>query len=147
MTDLRDMVAEEYRDRLQGRMQIRDRQEFVIGGFTEPQGERIGFGALLLGYYEGDRLRYAGQVGTCFSDDFLEKFRGQPDSIKRKTPPCAKKDNLPAKGVHWIRPEYVGEVGFTEWTGKNRLRLPRFLGLRRNKEAKNVVKEQTGMAQ
>lgn len=118
-----------------------NRQEFVIGGFTDPQGERLGFGALLLGYYNGKQLIYAGQAGTGYSDEFLKEFRGRLDRIERKTPAFAKDNDLPAKGVHWVQPKYVGEVGFTEWTEKNRLRHPRFLGLRRDKQPGDVVRE------
>jgi DNA ligase D-like protein (predicted ligase) len=118
-----------------------NRQEFVIGGFTDPKGERVGFGALLLGYYEGKKLRYAGMVGTGFSDDFLADFRERLDRIERRTPAFAKEEVLPARGVHWVRPQFVGQVGFTEWTEDLRLRHPRFLGLRRDKEPGDVVRE------
>lgn len=114
-------------------------QELVIGGFTEPQGERVGFGALLVGYYEGDALRYAGKVGTGFDDDFLASFRQRLDRLARKTAPFA--DAVDASGVTWVRPELVGAFAFTEWTADGKLRHPRFLGLRRDKAARDVVRE------
>ena len=117
------------------------RQELVVGGFTEPEGERTGFGALLLGYYDGDDLLYAGKVGTGFDDDTLESLRERLDSLERDTPPYAEGEDLPRKGVHWVTPKLVAEIGFTEWTEDHRLRHPRFLGLRRDKEAEEVVRE------
>jgi bifunctional non-homologous end joining protein LigD len=115
-------------------------QELVIGGFTEPQGSRIGFGALLVGYYEGDSLRYAGKVGTGYDDDFLEEFRERLDKLIRET--CPFDEEVKEKEVTWVTPKLVGEFGFTEWTEDGRLRHPRFLGLRRDKAAKNVVREE-----
>ncbi|NMT63879.1 non-homologous end-joining DNA ligase [Marinobacter orientalis] len=115
-------------------------QEFVIGGFTRPQGSRVGFGALEVGYYEGDKLRYAGRVGTGFSDEFLESFYRRLVQIKRKTSPF---DDVSSadEDVTWVDPRLVAEIGFTEWTDDGKLRHPRFLGLRDDKEAKDVVRE------
>ncbi len=115
-------------------------QELVIAGYTDPQGSRIGFGALLVGYYERGKLKYAGKVGTGYDDDTLKTMHRKMKKIKRKTSPFD--DEVREKNVHWIRPTLVGEFGFTEWTNDNKLRHPRFLGLRRDKEAKNVHKEQ-----
>jgi DNA ligase D-like protein (predicted ligase) len=114
-------------------------QELVIGGFTEPKGERIGFGALLLGYYDDGKLRYAGKVGTGFDDDFLREFRKRLDTRRRDTPPFADEVDEDAT---WVRPDLVAEIGFTEWTGSGKLRHPRFLGLRRDKAAKDVTREE-----
>jgi bifunctional non-homologous end joining protein LigD len=114
-------------------------QEFVIGGYTEPGGSRIGFGALLLGYYEGDDLVYAGKVGTGFDDEMLRDLGEQLALRERKTSPFAKKTL--DKGEHGVSPDLVGEVAFTEWTEDGKLRHPRFLGLRRDKPAKEVVRE------
>lgn len=113
-------------------------QEFVIGGFTEPQGKRPGFGALLLGYYEDGALRYAGKVGTGFDEEFLKTFRETLDTRRRDSPPFA--DDV-GESAHWVRPDLVAEIGFTEWTKAGRLRHPRFLGLRRDKAAKDVHRE------
>ena len=116
-------------------------QELVIGGFTEPKGSRVGFGALLLGYFEDGRLRYAGKVGTGFDDAFLEDFRETLEARRRETPPFA--DAVDEDAI-WVRPDLVAEIGFTEWTGAGRLRHPRFLGLRRDKAAEDVIREVPG---
>ena len=113
-------------------------QELVIGGFTEPAGERLGFGALLLGYFEDGRLRYAGKVGTGFDDAFLESFRETLEARRRETPPF---DEVIDEAALWVRPDLVAEIGFTEWTGSGRLRHPRFLGLRQDKAAEDVIRE------
>lgn len=116
-------------------------QELVIGGFTDPQGERIGFGALLVGYYEDDELRYAGKVGTGYDDETLRQLRDRLDGLERKTPPFADADAIADGGIHWVTPKLVGEVGFTEWTEDGKLRHPRFLGLRDDKAPGDVVRE------
>lgn len=114
-------------------------QEFVIGGYTDPQGSRIGFGALLLGYYKGGVLRYAGKVGTGFSDETLKHLKKKFSKKQTDTSPFLKK--ICEKKTHWLKPVLVCEVGFTEWTSDNKLRHPRFLGLRRDKSPKDVHKE------
>ncbi len=114
-------------------------QELVIGGYTDPQGNRKGFGALLLGYYKNKKLQYAGQVGTGFNDDLLDELRKQLDKLETNSSSFTEK--IPKKGVHWVKPKLVCEVGFTEWTSSGKLRHPRFLGLRRDKPANKVVKE------
>ena len=119
-----------------------NRQEFVLGGFTEPEGEREGFGALLLGYHDDGELRYAGKVGTGFDDELLRELRDRMDGLERETPPFDPGGPLPETGVHWITPELVGEVGFTEWTDAGRLRHPRFIGLREDKDPDDVVREE-----
>ena len=113
------------------------RQEFVIGGFTEPHGSRIGFGALLVGYYDDGELHYAGKVGTGYDDETLDRLRRKMDKLETREPPFAE-TKLPRKGVHWVEPRLVGEFGYTELTGENRLRHPRFLGLRDDKPPKKV---------
>ncbi len=117
-----------------------NRQEFVIGGYTDPEGERIGFGALLIGYYKGNKLIYAGKVGTGYNDNMLEKMSKRLSGLERKTSPFENFGNG-SKGMHWVSPRLVGEVGFTEWTSDGKLRHPRFLGLRRDKSPKKVVRE------
>jgi bifunctional non-homologous end joining protein LigD len=116
-------------------------QEFVIGGYTEPQGSREGFGALLIGYYDAQgRLVYAGKVGTGFNSSTLATLLQSMSGLEQPQPPF-ERGALPRAGVHWIRPELVGEVGFSEWTSAGQLRHPRYLGLRRDKEARAVVRE------
>lgn len=117
-------------------------QEFVVGGFTDPSGTRIGFGALLLGYFEGDgRLRYAGKVGTGFDTATLRSLRGQLDGLVTAESPFADGGGARERGAHWVRPELVAQVGFAEWTSDGRLRHPRFQGLRTDKPAEAVVRE------
>jgi DNA ligase D-like protein (predicted ligase) len=118
-----------------------NRQELVVGGFTDPGGSRIGFGALLLGYYEGEEFRYAGKVGTGFDDETLESLRRKMDKLERESCPFEDCEEASGQGVHWITPRLVAEIGFTEWTGDNRLRHPRYLGLRIDKPAGKVVRE------
>ncbi len=117
-------------------------QEFVIGGYTDPEGERIGFGALLIGYYEDGKLKFAGRVGTGFDDEFLDFLHDKMKKREQKTCPFDSYD-ASEKNTHWIKPELVGEVGFTEWTQHGKLRHPRFLGLRKDKDAKDVHREDT----
>jgi len=116
-----------------------NRQELVIGGFTDPQGSRVGFGALLVGYYEKGELRYAGKVGTGYDDALLESLSKRLARLERETCPFATPPK--EKGAHWVSPKLVGEVGFSEWTGDGKLRHPRFLGLRTDKKARDVVRE------
>lgn len=116
------------------------RQEFVIGGYTDPRGQREGFGALLIGYYRGGQLVYAGKVGTGFDRDTLLRLSRQLAKLTRPTSPFVG-DDLPRRGVHWVEPTLVAEVAFTEWTPEGKLRHPRFIGLREDKEPTEVVKE------
>jgi len=115
-------------------------QEFVIGGYTDPAGSRTGFGALLVGYYEDGRLRYAGKVGTGYSTATLTELSATLLAIASPDPPFIDARPVP-RGVHWTRPELVAQVGFAEWTNDGRLRQPRFLGLRDDKPASEVVRE------
>jgi bifunctional non-homologous end joining protein LigD len=117
------------------------RQELVIAGYTDPQGSRKGFGALLLGFYENGELRYAGKVGTGFDDATLVSLHERMSGLEQQRCPFQACDDASGKGVHWIRPELVAEIGFTEWTGDHRLRHPRYLGLRTDKPANEVVRE------
>jgi bifunctional non-homologous end joining protein LigD len=116
-------------------------QEFVIGGYTDPGGKRVGFGALLVGYYDAQgRLRYAGKVGTGYSDAVLRDLGARLARLEQDEPPFAA-DRLPRAAVHWVRPELVAQMGFTEVTGDGKLRHPRFRGLRRDKPPREVVLE------
>jgi DNA ligase D-like protein (predicted ligase) len=115
-------------------------QELVVGGFTDPKGSRAGFGALLLGYYHRNRLRYAGKVGTGFDDRTLRELRERLDRLEIEDSPFGS-DEGSGEGVHWVKPRLVAQIGFTEWTDDNRLRHPRFLGLRRDKDPEDVRKE------
>lgn len=116
-------------------------QEMVIGGFTDPAGSRRGFGALLIGYYDGrDTLRYAGKVGTGYNERTLAELRVSMDALVRDTQPFTGSP-VREKGAHWIQPELVAQIGFTEWTRDGKLRHPRFLGLRRDKDPFDVIRE------
>ena len=115
-------------------------QEFVVGGYTEPRGSRIGFGALLLGYYCGSRLVYAGKVGTGFDRAMLQRLRKKLAAL---TTPISPFDGqrLPRSGVHWVKPKLVAQIAFTEWTRDDKLRHPQFLGLREDKKPQEVMRE------
>jgi DNA ligase D-like protein (predicted ligase) len=117
-------------------------QELVIAGYTDPSGSRTGFGALLLGFYKNGKLHYAGKVGTGFNEDTLQELTAKMKRIEQKKCPFVNPDEIPSRGVHWIKPVLVGEFGFEEWTRDNRLRHGRFQGLRYDKKAKDVVKEE-----
>ncbi len=116
------------------------RQELVIGGYTKPQGSRIGFGALLLGYHENGHLQYAGKVGTGFDEDLLTRLGARLAKLEQKRSPFDDDADLP-RDTHFVQPELVAEIGFTEWTGSGKLRHPRFLGLRNDKRARDVRRE------
>jgi bifunctional non-homologous end joining protein LigD len=115
-------------------------QELVIGGFTAPQGSRTDFGALLVGYYEGGKLSYAGKVGTGFDQRTLGDLGQRMRELERPEPPFVDVHPIP-KGTHWIEPRLVGQFAFSEWTRDGRLRHPRYLGLRDDKRPKEVVRE------
>ena len=116
-------------------------QEFVVAGFTEPAGSRVGIGALLLGYYQGDKLRYAGKVGTGFDHRTLASLRDRLDGLSLSTSPFA--DRVREPRPHWSEPELVAQIAFTEWTRDGMLRHPRFLGLRDDKAAHDVVRDRS----
>lgn len=120
------------------------RQEMVIGGFTDPQGSRTGFGALLLGIYESGKLRYAGKVGTGFDDKTLNKLRPILGKLEQREAPFVNPPRgFEAKGAHWVKPQLVAEIAFTEWSNDGALRHPSFQGLREDKKATEVVREQS----
>jgi bifunctional non-homologous end joining protein LigD len=123
------------------KMKCEQGQELVIGGFTAPQGTRTELGALLLGVYDGDRLRYAGKVGTGFDRATLRDLGARLRALRRDEPPFTDAASIKERGVTWVEPELIAQVGFTEWTGAGRLRHPRFLGLRDDKAASEVVRE------
>jgi bifunctional non-homologous end joining protein LigD len=130
-------VAKRSRDWL--KVKCANQQEVVVGGYTEPTGKRKRFGALLIGYFDGDRLVYAGKVGTGFDHATLERLGARLSRLERESSPFAGGD--PVRRAHWVRPELVAQVAFTEWTRDGRLRHPRFLGLRNDKRAREVVRE------
>ena len=115
-----------------------NRQEFIIIGYTNPQRSRIGFGALLIGYYDRGKLKFGGKVGTGYDDKFLKEFSKKLKAIATERQYFSK-----VKGAHFVRLKYVGEVAFTEWTSDGKLCHPRFLGLRRDKSPRSVVRERS----
>ncbi len=117
-------------------------QEFVIGGFTDPAGSRTGFGALLLGTYDGEKLRYVGKVGTGFNERLLRHLGDRLRRIEIETPPFAEHLARTPKRAHWVKPELVAEVAFSEWTQAGDLRHPSFKGLREDKPPREVVREE-----
>ena len=116
-------------------------QELVVGGFTAPHGSRVEFGALLLGYFRDGRLEYAGKVGTGFDQQTLHALGARLRELQRDDSPFASPGAIRERGVSWVAPQLVAQIGFTEWTGAGRLRHPRFLGLRDDKNASDVVRE------
>ncbi|MDK2745399.1 MAG: DNA ligase D [Nitrospira sp. BO4] len=133
----------EGRNRNWVKVKCQRRQEFVIGGYTEPSGSRRGFGALLLGVYEKPgRLVYVGRVGTGFSENRLSQLYRILQRHERPRPPFVDPPTGgDTKGVHWVKPELVAEVRFAEWTQEGLLRQAAFLGLRDDKPAKAIVRE------
>jgi bifunctional non-homologous end joining protein LigD len=117
-----------------------NQQEVVVGGFTEPAGSRVGFGALLVGFHVGDDLVYAGKVGTGYDTETLLSLRRRLDALTTDEPPFMGV-RAHQRGVHWVHPDLVAQVAFTEWTEDAKLRHPRFLGLRRDKAPGEVVRE------
>jgi bifunctional non-homologous end joining protein LigD len=116
-------------------------QEFVVGGFTDPQGSRKGLGALLIGYYDADDFVFAGKLGTGFDTALLLDLRQQLDRLEIPSTPFTVATGLPRVRAHWVQPRLVVQVAFLEWTGNGKLRHPRFLGMRTDKAARDVVRE------
>jgi DNA ligase D-like protein (predicted ligase) len=116
-------------------------QELVIGGFTAPKGSRTDLGALLVGYFDGGVLRYAGKVGTGFTRETLKALAGQLARLERDDSPFAPEKGIP-RDATWVEPELVAQIAFMEWTGDGRLRHPSFLGLRIDKPAREVTREE-----
>ncbi|MBW1990333.1 MAG: ATP-dependent DNA ligase, partial [Deltaproteobacteria bacterium] len=116
------------------------RQEAVVGGYTEPRGGRLGFGALLVGYYEGERFKYAGKVGTGFDERALKELSPVLHRLSRRTTPFA--DFASARSappVHWVRPKVVCEVAFDGWTEEGRLKYPRFVAVKKDRDPRQVT--------
>jgi DNA ligase D-like protein (predicted ligase) len=123
------------------KMKCEASQELVVGGFTDPQGSRVGFGALLVGYFEERDLVFAGKIGTGFDAALLRSLRARLEPLRQATSPFTRAVGLPRVRVHWVRPEIVVQVAFTEWTPYDKLRHPRLLGLRDDKSPREVVRE------
>ena len=137
------------------KMKCEASQELVVGGFTDPQGSRVGLGALLVGYYEpstssgsaraksrgdGDFV-FAGKIGTGFDTKMLLDLRRRLDKLEIPKPPFTISKGLPKLRAHWVKPSIVVQVSFIEWTVNNKLRHPRLIGVRFDKTAREVVRE------
>jgi bifunctional non-homologous end joining protein LigD len=122
------------------KMKCEEAQEFVIGGFTDPHGVRVGLGALLVGYYENGEFVYAGKIGAGFDGKLLTELRAQLGKIERATSPFTRAIGLP-RAAHWVKPQVVAQIAFLEWTGDGKLRHSRFLHVRSHKDAEDVVRE------
>jgi bifunctional non-homologous end joining protein LigD len=140
------------------KMKCEESQEFVVGGFTDPQGKRVGLGALLVGYFcprqgsgsgspgqeltgDGDDFCFAGKIGTGFDTKLLLELRARLNALEIPTTPFTKAKGLPRLRAHWVHPEMVVQVGFIEWTVHGKLRHPRLLGVRTDKPAREVTRE------
>jgi bifunctional non-homologous end joining protein LigD len=123
----RDSTYEHRRSKSWLKMKCEETHAFVVGGFTDPQGKRVGLGAVLVGYYDGDDFCFAGKIGTGFDTALLLELRGRLDGLEIAKPPFTKGKGLPRLRAHWVRPEIVIEAGFIEWTGHGKLRHPRLL--------------------
>ena len=123
------------------KMKCEASQEFVVGGFTDPQGGRVGFGALLVGYYEGDDFVFAGKVGTGFDTKLLLELRSRFNRLETGKSPFTKAIGLPRIRAHWVRPEVVVQVSFIEWTVHGKLRHSRLIAVRTDKSPREVVRE------
>jgi len=139
----RDAPYEHRRSKHWLKMKCEASQELVVGGFTDPQGSRAGLGALLVGYFApGDDFVFAGKVGTGFDTRMLLDLRTRLNALEIPTSPFTKATGLPRAGVHWVRPKIVVQVAFIEWTVHGKLRHSRLLGIRTDKAARDVVREQ-----
>jgi bifunctional non-homologous end joining protein LigD len=123
------------------KMKCEASQELVVGGFTDPQGTRVGFGALLVGYFEADEFVFAGKVGTGFDTKLLLELRARLNTIEIAKSPFTKAVGLPRVRTHWVQPQVVVQVAFIEWTPHGKLRHSRLLGIRTDKLARDVVRE------
>ncbi|MEO8502244.1 MAG: ATP-dependent DNA ligase [Vicinamibacteria bacterium] len=128
-----DSPYEHRRSRHWLKMKCEVTQELVVGGFTSPRGSRVGLGALLVGYFEGADFCFAGRIGTGFSTSLLIELRARFDSLRVTRSPFTKGTNLPRDG-QWVRPEIVVQVAFLEWTSHGKMRHPRLLGVRADKD-------------
>ncbi|HYB94620.1 MAG TPA: hypothetical protein VEC39_06590 [Vicinamibacterales bacterium] len=133
-------IYEHRRSKLWLKMKVEASQELVVGGFTDPQGARLGLGALLVGYYEKDDFVFAGKIGTGFDSKMLLDLRKRLDRLEIPASPFTKATGLPRR-AHWVRPSIVVQVSFIEWTVHGKLRHPRLIAIRFDKNPRDVVRE------
>jgi bifunctional non-homologous end joining protein LigD len=139
----RGSLYEHRRSKLWLKMKCEASQELVVGGFTDPQGARVGLGALLVGHYEGEDFVFAGKIGTGFDTKLLVDLRKRLNGLEIPASPFTKAKGLPKLRVHWVRPSIVVQVSFIEWTVHGKLRHPRLIGVRFDKDPRKVVREQS----
>ena len=123
------------------KMKCEASQEFVVGGFTDPQGARVGLGALLVGYYDDGEFVFAGKIGTGFDTRLLLDLRRRLDALEVPAAPFTRSKGLPRLRAHWVRPEIIVQAAFIEWTVHGKLRHPRLIGVRLDKDPREVVRE------
>jgi bifunctional non-homologous end joining protein LigD len=137
----RDAPYEHRRSKQWLKMKCEVVQPFLVGGFTDPQGGRVGLGALLVGYVENDDLVFAGKVGTGFDTRLLLDLRARLDALEIPRSPFTRAVGLPRVRAHWVRPEIVVQVAFIEWTAHGKLRHSRLLGFRDDLLASDVTRQ------
>lgn len=137
----RDSPYEHRRSPLWLKMKCEASQELVVGGFTDPQGSRVGLGALLVGYYDGDDFVFAGKIGTGFDTKLLLELRARLDRLEIPASPFTRSKGLPRIRAHWVKPQVVVQVAFIQWTVHGKLRHPRLLHVRYDKDPRDVVRE------
>ncbi|HTE45334.1 MAG TPA: hypothetical protein VK636_08845, partial [Gemmatimonadaceae bacterium] len=135
-----DSPYEQKRSKQWLKMKCEASQDFVVGGFTDPQGVRVGLGALLVGYFEGDDFVFSGKVGTGFDTKMLIDLRVRLDALEVPQTPFTKAKGLPRLRAHWVRPEIVVRVAFIEWTVHSKLRHSRLLAIDTDRDARTVVR-------
>jgi ATP-dependent DNA ligase len=139
-----DSPYEQKRSKYWLKMKCEISRDFVVGGFTDPQGKRTGLGALLVGYYDGDDLVFAGKVGTGFDTSMLQELRARFDALRVEKTPFTRATGLPRVRANWVKPEVVVHVAFIEWTVHGKLRHSRLLAVRTDRRARDVVRETPG---
>lgn len=135
----RDSVYEHKRSKRWLKMKCELTGDFVVGGFTDPLGARVGLGALLVGHYDKDDFVYAGKVGTGFDRSLLIELRARLDQAEISNSPFTVATGLPRLRQHWVKPEIVVTVAFIEWTNHGKLRHSRLLGIRTDRKPREVT--------
>ncbi|HUQ81813.1 MAG TPA: hypothetical protein VM076_11765 [Gemmatimonadaceae bacterium] len=140
MAKRRDSPYEHKRSRHWLKMKCELTHDFVVGGFTDPLGARVGLGALLVGYFENDDFVFAGKVGTGFDTALLTSLRARLDAMALEQTPFTKATGLPRVRAHWAAPEIVVHVAFVEWTVHTKLRHSRLLAVRSDRRPRDIVR-------
>ena len=125
----RGSIYEHRRSKQWLKMKCELSENFLVGGFTDPQGKRVGLGALLVGYHKDGDFVFAGRIGTGFDTKLLLDLRAQLDQLEIPKPPFTKAKGLPRLRAHWVEPKILVKIGFIEWTVHGKLRHPRLLAV------------------